>query len=58
MATLRRRELLLAHLFAAPLVREATGGGEENEPGGIVPIKQQDYAGERAAITRCNITTE
>lgn len=49
----RRRELLLAHLFAAPLVREITVDGEENEPGGILPIKQQNYAQERSVITRC-----
>lgn len=52
MAVPRRRELLLAHLFAAPLVRETTAGGEENEPVGILPIKQQNYARERSVITR------
>eukprot|EP00903_Cladosiphon_okamuranus_P010648 g10069.t1 len=45
-------KLLLAHLFAAPLVRETTAGAEENEPVGILPIKQQNYAQERSIITR------
>lgn len=53
MAMPRRGKLLLAHLFAAPLVRETTAGGEENEPIGILPIKQQNYAQERSVITRC-----
>ena len=54
MAYPRRRPLLLAHLFAAPLVKETTGDvhGEETEPG-MTPVKQQNYARERDVITRC-----
>lgn len=49
----RRRPLLLAHLFAAPLVKETTADvcGEENEPG-MTPVKQHNYARERDVITR------
>lgn len=54
MAMPRRRELLLAHLFAAPLVRENAAGAEENEAAGNVPIKQRNYSRERDVITRYN----
>lgn len=52
----RRRPLLLAHLFAAPLVKETTADvcGEEHDPG-MTPIKQLNYARERDVITRCVI---
>ncbi|CAM9157825.1 unnamed protein product [Ectocarpus sp. 6 AP-2014] len=49
--TTRRSGCLLAHLFAAPLVREV-GVGEEKEDGGIVGIKQENYGRERDVITR------
>lgn len=49
----RRRPLLLAHLFATPLVKEtADVCGEEHEPE-MTPIKQHNYARERDVITRC-----
>lgn len=55
----RRRPLLLAHLFAAPLVKETTADvcGEEHEPG-LTPVKQQNYVRERDVITRTLATAE
>lgn len=51
MASARRRPLLLAHVFAAPLVREVELGPLENERG-LIPVKQQNYARERDIIVR------
>lgn len=49
MASARGRPILLAHLFAAPLVRETSRSEGELR---LVPVKQRDHARERDVITR------
>ncbi|CAM9438393.1 unnamed protein product [Ascophyllum nodosum] len=49
MTSAQRMPLLLAHLFAAPLVRDTNVCGDDHEP---IAIPQQNYAQERDVIIR------
>lgn len=57
MAAPRGRRPLLAHLFAAPLVRESSffpsgHSSQEGVDAGFATVTQRDYKPERVAITR------